>query len=167
MTGPEKIRLFKNTDLCQLFPLLPNNTKVQKLWSDFFNIINDINKEDSDYDDINMRTKAWVNDFTSIYQAKDVTPYIHSFAMHIPEFLKLYGNIATFNQQGLEKLNDITTKQFQRSTNHPDIQALQQILQKKNRIELLEDQGFQRVKNEQKCSVCKKRGHNKRTCIQA
>ena len=85
--------------------------------------------------------------------------------MHVPEFLKLYGNISTFNQQGLEKLNDVTPKQFQRSTNHHDIQALQQILEKRNRIEMLEDQGFQRVKNEQKCSICKERGHNKRTCI--
>jgi len=153
LTGPEKIRLFKNTDLCQQFPRLPNNDKINQLWSNFFTIINDINKEDNDYDEINIKTKAWVNNFTSIYQAKDVSPYIHSFAMHIPEFLRLYGNISTFNQQGLEKLNDITTKQFQRSTN---VQALQQILQKRNRIELLEDQRFQRVKNEQKCNICKK-----------
>ena len=36
LTGPEKLRLFKNTDISQLFPLLPNNNKIQKLWSDFF-----------------------------------------------------------------------------------------------------------------------------------
>ena len=35
LTGPEKLRLFKNTDISQLFPLLPNNDKIQKLWSDF------------------------------------------------------------------------------------------------------------------------------------
>ena len=122
----------------------------------FLPSINNNNKEGSDYDVISTNTKAWVNDFKSIYQAKDVTPYIHSFANHVAELKKLYGSISTFNQQGLEKLNDVTTKQFQRSTNHYDIQALQQILEKRNRIELLKDQGFQRIKNEQKCSICKK-----------
>ena len=85
--------------------------------------------------------------------------------MHVPKLLKLYGNISIFNQQGLEKLNDITPKHFQKSTNHHDIHALQQILEKGNRIELLEDQGFQSVKNEQKCGICKECGHDKRTCI--
>lgn len=49
---------------------------------------------------------------------------------HIPEFLKLYNNnnITIFNQQGLEKLNDTTTKYFQRGTNHCDTSALWQIL---------------------------------------
>ena len=54
--------------------------------------------------------KAWVRLFTSVYQTKDVTPYIHALGMHVSEFLHLYGNIVMFNQQGLEKLNDLTTK---------------------------------------------------------
>ena len=115
----------------------PNNYGVI-----FFTINNDINKEGNEHDEISIKTKSWVNDFTSIYQAKDVTPCIQSFAMHIPELLKLYGNISTFNQQGLEKLNDVTPKQFQRSTNHHDIQALQQILEKRNRIEMLKNRDF-------------------------
>lgn len=38
--------------------------------------------------------------------------------MHVPEFLKYYGNLITFIQQGLEKLNDQMTVDFARSTNH-------------------------------------------------
>ena len=125
----------------------------------FFTIIQDINKVDSNLDEISRKTKAWVNDFTSTYQAKDVTPYIHSFTRVLETIWQYY------NQQGLEKLNNLTTKQFQRLANHHDIQALLQILQKRNRIELLKDQGFQRIKSEQKCCICKKRGHNKRTCM--
>ena len=87
---------------------ISNNKEIQKLWSDFFTIINDINKENNEYDEISTKIKAWVNNFTSIYQAKDATSYIHSFAMHVAEFMKLYGSITTFNQQGLEKLNDIS-----------------------------------------------------------
>ena len=51
--------------------------------------------------------------------------------MHVGESIQLYGNIAAFNQQVLEKLNDVTTNQYQRSTNHHDQQALEQILQTK------------------------------------
>ena len=39
--------------------------------------------------------------------------FMHSMAHHIPEFLWLQkGNIVQFTQQGLEKLNDISTKTF-------------------------------------------------------
>ena len=78
LTGPEKLRLFKNTDLTKLFPLLPKVTDLQGLWSEFFSIINDINKEASNANDISAKTKAWVTKFTAVYQAKDVTPYIHA-----------------------------------------------------------------------------------------
>jgi len=38
---------------------------------------------------------------------------MHAFAMYIPQFLKLHGNIGIFTQQELEKLNYLTTKYFQ------------------------------------------------------
>ena len=57
---------------------------------------------------------------------------MHAFAMHVPEFLKLYGNITMFTQQGLEKLNDITTIHFQRSSNYREMEALVQVLEKQN-----------------------------------
>lgn len=71
---------------------------------------------------------------------------MHAFAQHVPEFLHLYGNIVIFNQQGLERLNDITTKHYQRATKHQDYEALKQVLEKRNRIEFLEDGGYQRTK---------------------
>ena len=123
-----------------------------------------VNEKDCNPDEIDVKTKSWVSLFVSIYQSKDVTPYMHCFAMHTSEFIRLYGNVVTFTQQGLEKLNDITTKQFQRSSNHRGISSLKQILEKRNRIETLQDQGFERVVQEQVCSRCKMPGHNKRTC---
>ena len=71
-----------------------------------------------------MNLKDPVKKFTSLYQTKDVTPYIHAFAMHVPQFLCLHGNISSFTQQGLEKLNDLTTKSYQRSSNHHDFESL-------------------------------------------
>ena len=50
--------------------------------------------------------------------------------MHTSQFIHLHGNIVSFTQQGLEKLNDVTTKYFQRSTNHHDLSSLRQILEK-------------------------------------
>ena len=62
----------------------------------------------------------------------------------------------------LEKLNDVTTKYFQHSTNHYDLFSLRQILEKRNRIEIL-DLSVKYV-NRQVCSLCKLPGHNKKTC---
>ena len=89
---------------------------------------------------------------------------MHAFAMHIAEFIHLHGSVVKFTQQGLEKLNDVTTKHFQRATNHKEIQSLKQILEKQLRIEELEERGYQRTKRLQTCSKCKQAGHNKRSC---
>ena len=130
----------------EFFPLLEKKDEIQKLWTGFYTLIEHINKEDCNPEEVGFKTKAWVTSFTAVYQAKDVTPYMHAFTMHVPEMLELHGNIVTFTQQGLEKLNDITTKQFQRSTNHQELLSLRQILEKRNRIELLEDRGYERNK---------------------
>ena len=109
--------------------------------------------------------KNWVREFLTVYQTKNVTPYMHSFANHVPEFIKRYGNIAKFTQEGLEKLNDITTKHYQRSTNHRHEEALKQVLEKRNRIEDLEDSGYARKKRKTTCSACGETGHNRRSCV--
>ena len=85
--------------------------------------------------------------FTSTYQSKDVTPYIQAFCMHMPEFIKLYGSLLSFTQQGLEKLNDRSTKDFQRASNHHNIKSLKQMLEKRNRIEILEDKSWESKSN--------------------
>lgn len=81
-------------------------------------------------------------------------------------FLKLYGNIGNFNQQGLEKYNDIVSKDYFRSSNHRGVEALRQIMLKKNRIQHLEARGAERVKNSYLCSNCKMQGHSITRCIE-
>ena len=110
LTGPEKIRLFQNMNIPTLFPALQQKLKIQRLWSEFFKLINRLGETECDAVEFDHCAKAWVRLFTSVYQTKDVTPYIHALGMHVSEFLHLYGNIVMFNQQGLEKLNDLTTK---------------------------------------------------------
>ena len=81
-------------------------------------LIQRLGKANCDAEEFGQDAKAWVCVFTSVYTTLDVTPYIHALAMHVPEFIRNYGNISMFTQQGLEKLNDLTTKHFLRSTNH-------------------------------------------------
>ena len=164
LTGPEKVRLFKNINIPSLFPTLSNKEKLQSLWVTFFELINTINEEHYNHDEIDGKTKGWVTSFTSLYQSKHVTPYMHAFAMYTSEFIRLHGNIIRFTQQGLEKLNDLTTKYFQQSINHRELSSLRQMLEKRSRIELLEDNGFEWKTYRQVCSICKLPGHNKKTC---
>ena len=98
LTGPEKHRLLKKIDIPQLFPDLQAKIKLQKVWSTFYELINKLaNAGSSDAVTFGSSVKSWVRDFLTIYQTKDVTPYMHAFAMHISQFLSLHGNIAIFN----------------------------------------------------------------------
>ena len=54
-------------------------------------------------------------------------------------FIQLHGNVVTFTQQGLEKLNDTTTIYFQHGYNHREHDALRQILEKKSYIRIRTD----------------------------
>ena len=76
--------------------------------------------------------------FLSIYQSKDVTPYIHAFMIHVPEFIALHGNLVSFAHQGLEILAQ--------SNFNKNIELLKQMLEKHNHVENLEDSGYQRIK---------------------
>lgn len=66
----------------------------------------------------------------------------------------------------MEKLNDETTIDFTKSTNHNynSLEALEQLMTKRNRIEHLQDTGYQRTPKQKICSICKMKGHNSRTC---
>ena len=168
LTGPEKLRVFQHINIPDLFPRLPEAHTTQKLWVDFMAIYNFLRKSDApSSDEINnfeQSVHEWLELFLSLFQTKHVTPYIHVLISHVPNILRQYGSLAPFSQQGLEKLNDDLTKSFFSSTNHRDLNALQQMLLKLNRIKELSDNDRCRVKRVHVCKVCKKPGHNARTC---
>ena len=89
---------------------------------------------------------------------------MHALYQHIPEVLKLYKNVAYFNQQGMKKYNDIASKDYFRSSNHRGIAALEQLFLKKQRIQFLEPAGCERVKKSVTCSNCQGQGHTIKTC---
>ena len=152
----------------ELFQQLKNADKIQQLWSDFktiYDILWSDNKmNEMEIKDFTKRASDWVTLFTSVYQTKHVTPYIHVLVAHLPTIMKDHGNVWMFSQQGLEKLNDDITKDYFKSTNHKSGKdSLQQILFKLNRLEHLTDEGCIRTKHSHLCSKCKKVGHNSRS----
>ena len=110
------------------------------------------------------RIKQWIKDFNRLYLTSDVTPYMHAFSQYISEFLELYQNVSYFNQQGLEKFNDTSSKDYFRSTSHRNIEALRQMMLKKQRAQLLEAVGCQHIKHKYKCRNCLNMGHSIKKC---
>lgn len=161
LSGPEKVRLFSKIDIPKLFPALPNAPAIQDIWTELWRLFSELN-DSTDPNELRDDIKNWVKMFLKIYQTKNVTPYMHAFAFHVPEFMDKYGSICKFTQQGLEKLNDSTTQHFLRSTNHRSTEAYKQVMEKRNRLEQLEDDGFKRTLTSYHCSICGQSGHNKR-----
>ena len=167
LTGPEKLVLFSKTNMTILLPGHCKVDSVQKLWADFLEVYKMIRSTMESEDEIvrlQTRIDGWFLLFLSLYQTKHVTPYMHALVQHVPQFLRQYGNLAIFNQQGLEKLNQIQTKDFFRSTNYRGSEALVMLLQKNNKLHQLEDEGCRHEKIVHKCGNCSEVGHNLKTC---
>ena len=78
--------------------------------------------------------------------------------------VKLYGNLNIYNQQGMEKYNDIASKDYFRSSNHQGVSAIKQIFLKKQRVQHFESSGCQRIKQDHHCGNCSATGHTIKTC---
>ena len=170
LTGPEKLIVFSKINIPELFPGLENKDDIQNLWRDLLEVNTLLSTRPDKVTTARMkqfqiRSKAFVDKFVELYPAKHVTPYMHCMMQHVSEFMELHGSILPFTQQGLEKYNDLMTKDFFRSTSHRGDDSLLQIMQKQNRIEHLEGLGVKRQKkHEITCGNCRQQGHNKWTC---
>ena len=167
LTGPEKHRLFRKINIISLFPAIPKSSNIQELWTSFYDLMKMLTSisHECDANAFDQSAKTWVNNFCAVYQTKHVTPYAHALSMHVSRFLQLHGNISQFSEQGLEKVNDLTTKHYLRSTNHREKEALYQLIEKRNRLEYLEHKGCARKKRKCTCTSCGQLGHNKRKCL--
>ena len=66
--------------------------KLQKLWSDFILPYGDLRCTFDTQDQVvNFKSKIrqWIQDFLHLYESNNVTPYMHAFYSHVPDFLKL------------------------------------------------------------------------------
>lgn len=121
LTGSEKLKVFQNIKISSLLPGLDSAEVIQAIWDDFIAVIKGLKMyytSDESIIQLKSRIDVWFQNFLKVYQTKDATPYVHAFLNHVPEFLKKYSNIECFTQQGLEKYNDRTSKDYLRSTNH-------------------------------------------------
>lgn len=135
LVGPEMIRIYENLDLVSMFPQLDNVQNKNILMNEFFSIYTMVKLYQLDAEQVRVRTKNWLELFLRCYQIVHVTPYIHCFAIHLHQFVRLYGDINLFNQQGMEKYNDFSTIHYFRSTNKCKYSYLHQLLIKKSRLE--------------------------------
>ena len=135
-------RLFSNISIANVLPKLAAEEvlRIQVLWTESVEINQYLSKPPEDItsnDTDKYATLCW-QWVVKIYHTEAVTPYIHAMSQHAGEFVQIHGSLLPFTQHGLEKYNDITTKDYFRSTHHRE-QALLQTMQKQNRIERLRD----------------------------
>lgn len=108
-----------------------------KIWKDFNSLYMDVKRNRLQHQEISRLAKEWARLYLTIYHSKNITPYIHIFIHHLCQFNELHFDVNSFNMQGLEKLNDMTTRQYFSATNKKEKEFLKQILNKRNRIEYL------------------------------
>ena len=85
--------------------------------------------------ELQKEIKNWVKLFLKQYQAKHSTPHVHAFVYYVPKFSNKFGGVCKFNQQGLEKLHDVTTQHYLHAANHRELEALTQVMDKRNPLE--------------------------------
>ena len=134
LMGPLKEKIFKNIKLDDYGKEHEKIGTIQEIWNEFWSIYNDLRKNVLSANEVKLKTANWWIKFTSVYHKSHETPYIHLFVNHLHEFIDIHGDVNSYSQQGLEKLNDLTTSQFFRGTNKKNF--LKQILEKRNRLEL-------------------------------
>ena len=172
LTGPEKLKVFENIKIESLLPVISEDTstRIQHLWSELLKLNKLICLPKSKLTSLTIheyerRARQWGRDFIDVYHTDKVTPYIHAMMNHVGEFMRIHGSIVPFTQQGLEKHNDIMTKIYFRASSHRGLQALRQIVEKRNRIEYFVDNDHKRPKKHDiTCSNCEECGHNRLTC---
>ena len=164
LSGKERLRIFEKFFgdfqlMSNFFPADKINLETEDIcWGKFYSIFNSIksfktddefgnNENDSQFDDklneLKADLKAWLGYYQQLNNGQTITPYIHGFVFHIPEFLEKYKDVNIFNLQGLEKMNDLTTQYYHNSTNKHSVENeyLLQLLNKRNRIEFYNLEG--------------------------
>lgn len=134
-SGNEIINILEKCSHLEKLFKIPKISDICSLWYEFYSLYKCLQKnEEIDIILLKQDLLQWLSLFKNIYGAKNITPYMHAFVFHMPEFINLHGNINRYNLQGLEKLNDITTQIYHRSSNKKET-FLKQILEKRNRQE--------------------------------
>ena len=147
MMGPQKNIFFNQitsskTNIKALFKSLAKRIEITILWSLYwfihkilraqrrmhFNFVIDYSSEF-----IKIKCTELLDSFLSIYLKEKVTPYLHVTCHHLHECHKKYGNMSYWSNEGLEKLNDLSTHDFFSLTNKKE-NFIKQMLEKDVRL---------------------------------
>jgi hypothetical protein len=101
-------------------------------------------RSENDLNSVKVRLFNWHKHFLDLFFEDEITPYIHVFIFHLPEFASIYENVDYFNLQGLESLNKCTIKYYNRSTNRnvKNKSYLRQLILKRSRLEFFQLNGI-------------------------
>jgi hypothetical protein len=130
---------FKQKSIVEVLGLRNNNTLIYhfilvRFYELYLDAKKDYTNEFFDKETSSKELKKWLEGFLTVIDRKNLTPYIHTFVFHVPEFIERYRNINLYNCQALEKLNSNTKNNYFRSTNRGE-NSLIQLLEKANRLE--------------------------------
>lgn len=92
LNGPEKLLLFEKIDVNELLGNLPDAQLINTLWKNFLGIYIKLRKTYKNGEEIHQLKQeitTWTQDFLHIYQSRDVTPYMHAFRCHVPDFFEI------------------------------------------------------------------------------
>ena len=125
LMGPDKKKVLQH------FPIVnfisgKRGEEIQKLWRDFYDlylVLRSPNLTYSEIDNFENKAKQWIKLFCrpsqgqmnsasqipGLYRKEDVTPYMHVFSQHIPEFLRNLKEknmgLRVFSTSSIEKKN--------------------------------------------------------------
>ncbi|PKC54671.1 hypothetical protein RhiirA1_476867 [Rhizophagus irregularis] len=105
LMGPDKKKVLQHFPVTN-FISGRRGEDIQKLWRDFYDLYMFIRRtdlKDSEIDNFEIKVKEWIYLFCrpnqgqinsssqvpGLYRKEDVTPYMHVFSQHIPEFLRI------------------------------------------------------------------------------
>jgi len=133
--------MFDNQNLIDIFPenfrndefLLTLNFLLKEFY-DIFIFIKQDHTDNFDSADLKKRLIKWLEYCLRLDQK--ITPYIHIFVFHVPEFIQKYKNLTLYSMQGLEKRNEIIKQNFSRKTNRKRDLFTETLLKTANRCDI-------------------------------
>ena len=112
--------------LMQLFPEYKDDNKLKLfnfVFCEFYELHKFIKLDHTlyfDEDSLKTRLKNWLKSFVRVTDGEKLTPYVHTFVFHVPEFITKFKNLNLFSMQALERLNSTNKARYQRRTNKKD-----------------------------------------------
>jgi hypothetical protein len=118
LNGTKKLAFLENFQVSKFYND-EKGIKIENLWKEFIRLYRLIRRSllsDHEIDSFQNDAKQWIRNFTEIYRKEDVSPYMHVFSMHTPQFirdLKRQGlSLLLFSSSSIEKKNHHHVKLF-------------------------------------------------------